>query len=115
MLGEITEAPAVAATAGERVEVYRPGPYPHDGLRVNVYGATGDIRHWCLVRASGTEAVLRAYMEIVEPLDRPDPTRLVRQWTPLLRYLGLDRYRIKAGAPDYVEAFANTLRVKYGS
>lgn len=100
---------------GGRVELYRAGPFPHDGLRINVYGADGAMRHWCLVRASGTEAVLRAYMEIVEPLQNPNPMRLADQFAPLLGYLGLDRYRLKEGSPDYVEGFRSTVREKYAS
>jgi phosphomannomutase len=99
---------------GEVVELYRAGPFPHDGMRVNVYDAAGQIRHWCLVRASGTEAVLRAYMEIVEPFERPDPQRLFRQFEPLLRHLGLDRYRMQEGSPDYVSEFRHTVESKYG-
>jgi len=99
--------------SGELVEFYRAGPYPHDGMRVNVYDAGGAMRHWCLVRASGTEAVLRAYMEIVEPLDNPDPFRLADQFEPLLRHLGLDRYRMDDSSEDYVTAYRRTVRSKY--
>ena len=49
------------------VEFYRAGPYPHDGMRIHVYDADGASATGPAVRASGTEAVLRAYMEIVEP------------------------------------------------
>lgn len=99
--------------AGELVEFYRAGPYPHDGMRINVYDPSGAIRHWCLVRASGTEALLRVYMEVVEPFNNPDPQRLYRQFEPLLRYLGLDQYRIEPDAEDYVTQFAATVRGKY--
>ncbi len=98
---------------GGRVEFYRAGPYPHDGMRINVYGPDGGMSHWCLVRASGTEAVLRAYMEIVEPYERPNPMRLADAFEPLLRHLGLDRYRIESTAPDYVSAYRETVRRKY--
>lgn len=100
---------------GETVEFYRAGPYPHDGMRINVYDASGAIRHWTLVRASGTEALLRVYMEIVEPLDRPDPLRLYRQFEPLLRYLGLDQYRMEPEMDDYVTQFEQTVAGKYSS
>ncbi len=98
-----------------RLEFYRAGPFPHDGVRFSVYDAGGKIRHWCLVRASGTEAVVRAYMEIVEPLASPDPMRLAEQFEPLLRYLGLDRYHIDSKSPDYVTAFRQTVTGKYGT
>ena len=84
-------------------------------MRITVYNAGGGIRHWTLVRASGTEAVLRAYMEIVEPLESPDPLRLADQFEPLLRYLGLDRYRINEDSPDYVTQFRETVASKYGA
>jgi len=100
--------------SGERVELYRAGPFPHDGMRITVYDAAGAIRHWCLVRASGTEAVVRAYMEVVEPFDRPDPLRLVTQFEPLLRHLGLDQYRIDEKSADYVAQFRETVQAKYG-
>jgi phosphomannomutase len=100
---------------GETVELYRAGPFPHDGMRVNVYDASGTIRHWCLVRASGTEAVLRAYMEVVEPFDRPNPMRLAEQFEPLLNHLGLNRYALDETTPDYVASFRNTVAEKYGS
>ncbi|MFN3649646.1 MAG: hypothetical protein ACK47B_08690 [Armatimonadota bacterium] len=99
---------------GETVELYRAGPFPHDGMRISVYDAEGRVRHWCLVRASGTEAVVRAYMEVVEPFDNPNPMRLATQFEPLLRHLGLDRYSIEPGKPDYVEEFRETVRAKYG-
>jgi phosphomannomutase len=99
---------------GGRLEFYRAGPYPHDGMRVNRYDAGGRIRHWCLVRASGTEALLRVYMEIVEPLNEPDPARLSRQFEPLLRYLGLDDYRAEPESPDYVTLYTATVAEKYG-
>lgn len=98
---------------GGRVEFYRAGPYPHDGMRVTVYDTAGSVRHWCLVRASGTEAVVRAYMEVLEPLDAPDPLRLGAAFAPLLRYLGLHHYRQEEGVPDYVTAFLATVRAKY--
>lgn len=98
---------------GEEVEYYRAGPFPHDGMRINVYDARGDIRHWTLVRASGTEALLRVYMEVVEPLEGPRPLRLVDQFEPLLRYLGLDRFSIDEQSPDYVTQFRETVRAKY--
>ena len=46
--------------------------------------------------------------------DNPDPLRLYRQFEPLLQHLGLDRYRMQAGAPDYVQGFRETMEVKYG-
>jgi phosphomannomutase len=98
---------------GERVEFYRAGPFPHDGMRINVYDASGSMRHWCLVRASGTEAVLRAYMEIVEPLENPNPLRLADQFGPLLNHLGLNRYAIDPRSPDYVTHFRLTVADKY--
>jgi phosphomannomutase len=101
-----------ALPEGETVEFYRAGPYPHDGMRINVYDA-GAMRHWTLVRASGTEALLRVYMEVLEPLDGPDPLRLARQFRPLLEHLGLDRYRIDEASPDYVTQFEETVRAKY--
>jgi phosphomannomutase len=101
------------AQNGERVEFYRAGPFPHDGMRINVYDAAGRIRHWSLIRASGTEALLRVYMEIVEPLDRPDPSRLYTQFRPLLEYLGLNQYRIEAGKPDYAADFKAVVDGKY--
>jgi phosphomannomutase len=99
---------------GETVEFYRAGPFPHDGVRITVYDPAGQVRHWTLVRASGTEAVVRAYMEIVEPYDNPRPLRLAAQFEPLLRHLGLDRYSIEEGADDYVTAFQKTVVEKYG-
>jgi phosphomannomutase len=99
---------------GGRIEFYRAGPYPHDGMRINAYDPAGTIRHWCLVRASGTEALLRVYMEIVEPLEGPRPERLADQFEPLLRYLGLDRYAAEPGQPDYVTRFRQTVTGKYG-
>lgn len=98
---------------GGRLEFYRAGPFPHDGMRINAYDAGGAMRHWCLVRASGTEALLRVYMEVVEPLDNPDPMRLHRQFEPLLRYLGLDRYAMEPSSPDYVAEYERTVRSKY--
>ncbi|HEU4753785.1 MAG TPA: hypothetical protein VFU47_11815, partial [Armatimonadota bacterium] len=98
---------------GGRVEFYRAGPYAHDGMRINVYDAQDSIRYWTLVRASGTEALLRVYMEIVEPFENPNPVRLADQFEPLLRYLGLDRYCIEPGQPDYVTQFRETVAAKY--
>ena len=100
---------------GEEVEYYRAGPFPHDGMRINVYDAKGDIRHWTLVRASGTEALLRVYMEIVEPLQSPNPLRLADQFEPLLRYLGLDQYKMDEDSADYATAFRQTVQSKYGA
>ncbi len=105
---------------GERLEFYRAGPAPHDGMRINVYDPSGRIREWTLVRASGTEAVLRVYMEIVEPFgdDAPraqEPLRLFTRFAPLLRHLGLDTYRERENAPDYVTGYQNTVAQKYGA
>lgn len=100
---------------GGTLEFFRAGPYPHDGMAIRVYDAAGAVKHWCLVRASGTEAVLRAYMEIVEPLDNPNPMRLADQFEPLLRHLGLDRYSIDASRPDYVTEYRATVAGKYAS
>jgi phosphomannomutase len=97
----------------DTVEFYRAGVADHDGMRINVRDASGAIRHWCLVRASGTEAVLRVYMEIVEPKQGPQPARLADTFEPLLCYLGLDRYRLDASSPDYVSAFRATVSLKY--
>jgi hypothetical protein len=96
------------------VEFYRAGPNPHDGMRVNVFDAQGGMRHWCLVRASGTEAVLRVYMEVLESLEEPDPMRLVDAFAPLLCYLGLDAYALEDRWPDYVTEFRRTVAAKYG-
>lgn len=101
------------AQNGEGVEFYRAGPFPHDGMRINVYDADGRIRHWTLIRASGTEALLRVYMEIVEPLDQPDPLRLYTQFRPLLEYLGLHEYAIEPGKPDYAADFKTVVESKY--
>lgn len=98
---------------GELVEFYRAGPFPHDGMRITVYDAAGAVRHWCLIRASGTEAILRVYMEIVEPMDAPNPARLSEQFDPLLRYLELDRYAAEPGAADYVTQFRQGVLAKY--
>jgi len=98
---------------GGTLEFYRAGPANHDGMRITVYNAEGGVRHWCLVRASGTEALLRVYMEIVEPLAQPDPLRLAKQFGPLLRYLGLDQYAAEPDSPDYVSAFESTVAQKY--
>ncbi len=102
---------------GDRViEFYPAGMQRHDGARINVYRVDGDaerVTHWCLVRASGTEALLRVYMEIVEPVTQPRPGRLFTQFEPLLRALGLDQYREKVDGPDYVTAFATTIASKY--
>jgi phosphomannomutase len=97
---------------GGVLEFYRAGPANHDGMRITVYDAQDRVRHWCLVRASGTEALLRVYMEIVEPYDSPNPMRLADQFEPLLRYLGLDRFPA-GGATDYVTEFRDTVRGKY--
>lgn len=98
---------------GGTLEFYRAGPANHDGMRITVYNAEGGVRHWCLVRASGTEALLRVYMEIVEPLNQPDPLRLAKQFGPLLQYLGLDQYAAEPDSPDYVSAFESTVAEKY--
>jgi len=99
----------------ERVEFYRAGPFPHDGMRINVYDPAGRIRCWTLVRASGTEALLRVYMEILEPLDDPNALRLADQFEPLLAHLGLNRYSIAAGQLDYAAEFRSTVQAKYAS
>jgi phosphomannomutase len=101
-----------ALPGGETLEFYRAGPANHDGMRITVYDSQDRVRHWCLVRASGTEALLRVYMEIVEPYDNPNPMRLADQFEPLLRYLGLDRYPT-GGKTDYVSEFRETVRTKY--
>lgn len=101
-----------ALPGGETLEFYRAGPANHDGMRITVYDSQDRVRHWCLVRASGTEALLRVYMEIVEPYDNPNPMRLADQFEPLLRYLGLDRYPT-GGKTDYVSEFRETVRAKY--
>ncbi len=98
---------------GGRLEYYRAGPMPHDGLRLTVYHPDGEISHWCLVRASGTEAMLRVYMEIVEPYSGPQPERLISHFEPLLRHLGLADYRLEPGDPDYIAAYAAAVRSKY--
>lgn len=100
---------------GGTLEFYRAGPANHDGMRITVYDAEGAVRHWCLVRASGTEALLRVYMEVVEPLEQPRPLRLADQFEALLRYLGLDRYSQEPATPDYVTGFRQTVAEKYGS
>ncbi len=98
---------------GERVEYYRAGPFPHDGLRVTVYDPAGKVKHWTLVRASGTEAMLRVYMEVVEPYDNPQPMRLVEQFEPLLRHLGLDQYALDEASGNYLDVFRQTVEEKY--
>jgi phosphomannomutase/ActR/RegA family two-component response regulator len=107
------EASRYRIANGEQVEFYRAGPAPHDGMRINVYDREGQMRHWCLCRASGTEAVLRVYMEIVEPFEHPNPMRLAEQFEPFLRYLGLDRYRNDDSFPDYMTEFRQTVKSKY--
>lgn len=99
--------------AGERLEFYRAGPQPHDGVRFTVYRPDGRVDRWALVRASGTEAVVRAYLEIVEPLANPKPHRLVDVWHPLLLELGLHEYRPQADQPDYLTSFRRAIDEKY--
>ncbi|MBI3912107.1 MAG: hypothetical protein HY320_14400, partial [Armatimonadetes bacterium] len=98
---------------GSRLEWFAGGAKPEDGMRIDVLGADGNPRHWCVVRASGTEALLRVYLEIVEPIDAPRPQRLVEVLTPLLRYLHLDEYALQTGGPSYLEAFEAAVRDKY--
>jgi phosphomannomutase len=98
---------------GGALEWFRGGTFDHDGMKITCRSAAGEVRFWCLVRASGTEAILRVYMEIVEPLDAPNPQPLADLFRPFLTYLGLDQYRLKASQPSYVEAFEAELRKKY--
>ena len=104
---------AVAAD-GSRLEWYLAGPLPHDGLAVTCYAPNGQTRWWCLVRASGTEPILRVYMEVLERPAAPHPERLIDVFTPLLRHLGLDEYRLEPGADDYVTSYQQAVRSKYG-
>lgn len=96
-------AKVIPLADGGRLEWFRAGTYDHDGMRLTGYDAGGHVRFWSLVRASGTEALLRVYMEIVEPIDEPRPERLLEVFDPLLRYLGLD-----------ADGFAAQYRKKYG-
>jgi phosphomannomutase len=97
---------------GDSLEFYRAGPANHDGMRITIYDAQDRVRHWCLVRASGTEALLRVYMEIVEPYEGPNPVRLADAFEPLLRYLGLNQF--PAGSTDdYAAQFRRTVEEKY--
>lgn len=99
---------------GRVVELYRGGVAPHDGTRINVYRSDGALSHWCLVRASGTEAVLRAYLEVMEPVESPDPLHLVSRFGGLLRALELDQYGGGPGGKDLVSQFEASIRQKYG-
>ena len=98
---------------GGRLEWYAGGPKLEDGMRIDVRDARGELRHWCLVRASGTEALLRIYLEVVEPVDTPRPERLIQRFAPLLRYLHLDEYARQPGGPSYLDEFAASVRAKY--
>jgi phosphomannomutase len=107
-------AAVIPLASGGRLEWFRAGSFDHDGMKISLFDAAGEVTAWCLVRASGTEAVLRVYMEIVEPVDHPHPERLAELFSPLLQYLGFNDYRLRPGSPSYAEAFRQAVREKYG-
>lgn len=98
---------------GGRLEWFRGGTFDHDGMKITRYDSGGEARFWCFARASGTEALLRVYMEIIEPVDAPRPLRLIEVFEPLLRYLGLDDCGHVRGGPSYVDHFRGTVEEKY--
>jgi len=101
------------AADGSRLQWFRAGAQPHDGLAITHYDPAGQVNWWCLIRASGTEPILRVYLEILEDPQAARPGRLGDLFAPLLRHLGLHRYRLEPGAPDYLTAFAAHVRSRY--
>ncbi|MBU0606043.1 MAG: hypothetical protein KKH77_07125, partial [Candidatus Omnitrophica bacterium] len=99
---------------GEIIEVFHTGRDDQEGPSIAIYDATGKFKARALLRASGTESMIRAYLEIFEPQSNPHPENLYKYFTPLLRYLGLQNYSIKAQGRDYLSEYIDTVNAKYG-
>ena len=98
---------------GEVIEAFHTGRDDQEGPSITIYGRDGKMRARTLIRPSGTESLLRVYMEIFEPQDNPRPENLYNVFTPLLNYLGLNGYSLTPGGKDYVAEYINGVNVKY--
>jgi len=50
-----------------------------------------------LMRPSGTESLIRAYMEVLEPMSDPQPENLYRLFMPMLEHVGAAQYNYTDG------------------
>ena len=96
--------------AGRLVEAAGGGPL------VKIVDNAGKLIGSTLVRPSGTESLVRHYMEKVEPFDDPRPRSLAALFRPFMFYLGLDKYHFTE--PDgslvpYPDHFAQMVSDNY--
>ena len=98
---------------GESIEVFHTGRSDQEGPSITLYGRDGKMKARTLIRPSGTESLIRVYMEIFEPQNNPEPEHIYRYFIPLLRYLGLDQYSLKQGGPNYVDDYVASIDKKY--
>ena len=98
---------------GERLEIFHLSESAGGGPVITFYDKTGKLLFWTLIRPSGTESMVRVYMEIFEPFDNPQPEHLYTYFTKLFEYIGLDKYEIKENGPNYYAAHVEDTRKKF--
>ncbi|MDP3790159.1 MAG: hypothetical protein Q8R48_07150, partial [Candidatus Omnitrophota bacterium] len=94
---------------GEAIEIYHAG----EGPKITLYDSEGRIKGWTLIRPSGTESLVRVYMEVLESLDNPHPENLYGYFAALIKYLGIDAYSLEAGKDDYLTKHKKNVIEKY--
>ncbi|MDD3906312.1 MAG: hypothetical protein PHS46_07300 [Candidatus Omnitrophica bacterium] len=98
---------------GEVIEVFHTGRNDQEGPSIAIYNPDGTLKARTLLRASGTESLIRIYLEIFEPQANPNPGNLVTYFRPLLEYLGLQNYSLKSGGENYLSEYASSVSKKY--
>jgi len=98
---------------GEVIEVFHVGAQSTEGPCITVYDKNGRLKARAIMRPSGTESLVRVYMEIFEPQDNPHPERLHTYFESLLKYLQVDQYRLAAHRGNYLKEYERGVKEKY--
>ncbi len=97
----------------EVIEVFHTGREDQEGPGIAIYNPEGKLKARVLLRSSGTESLIRIYLEIFEPQANPHPENLYLYFRPILEYLGLQNYSLKPGGTNYLKEFVDTINTKY--
>ena len=98
---------------GEILEVFHAGREDQEGPSVSIYDKNGKLRARSLMRPSGTESLIRVYMEIFEPHESPRPENLYKYFHRLLSYLGMDNYKLANNKDSYLSEYIEQVNAKY--
>ncbi|MBU1999290.1 MAG: hypothetical protein KKE64_07345, partial [Candidatus Omnitrophica bacterium] len=95
---------------GESIEVFHTGRVDQEGPSISIFDKGGKLKARALIRPSGTESMVRVYLEILEPMETPNPQNLYDYFKKLLEYLDLHEYGSKGDGLSYLEQHLMNIR-----